>query len=337
MKINFGEVMALVSVFCCAASPAAGQQQLPPAPAGKVVGVRNFAHSVADLDKAISFYQTVFGMAAAAPIGKPQASDALQELYGTKGATFRQATLKIPGAAFGFQLMEFTGIDRKSTVPRHTDPGAADLNARVRDHDAAFAALQKAGAPVITVGGAPVRMGPGGAFQSVFVRDPDGYVLEVIRAGMPPPDAPNSNLYGAVIAMTTGDTDKSFQFYKDLLGMDQLSTGQWSNNKTIMDMVGAGGGQFRQSQCNIPGTAVRYEFYEYKDLPQAQTPFHPRIQDPGAVLLSLYVRDIDEMTKLVKQAGVPVVTPGGAPVKTDAGRSVLVRDPNGVFVELVQQ
>jgi ankyrin repeat protein/catechol 2,3-dioxygenase-like lactoylglutathione lyase family enzyme len=305
---------------------------IPPAPPGRITGIQSFGHVVADLDKTLAFYKDTFGVEATIETATPAANASYDLLTGAKGAKIRTARIKLPGDGFSFDLIEFKGIDRKPVEPHHTDPGAADLNMRVRDHEAAWAALQKANAPVVTVGGGPVSMGP--AFKSVFVRDPDGFVLEVIQAGAAPANAPSSNFYNAVVAMTTGDTDKSFAFYKNLLGFD-LTSGQWGGNKTIMDMVGAGTGQVRQSQCNIPGTNVRYEFYEYKDVPQ--TPFRPRIQDPGAAIWSLYVQDMDGTLSSLKAAGVEVVSTGGRAVKMGTERGVLVRDPNGVFVELIQR
>jgi catechol 2,3-dioxygenase-like lactoylglutathione lyase family enzyme len=54
--------------------------------------------------------------------------------------------------------------------------------------------------------------------------------------------------------------------------------------------------------------------------------------------LVLIVRDIDKAFAPLKAAGVPVVTPGGAPLTFGANnaRGVIVRDPDGHFVELLQ-
>jgi len=64
-----------------------------------------------------------------------------------------------------------------------------------------------------------------------------------------------------------------------------------------------------------------------------------RMQDPGAVTLILLVRDIDGLFAKLKAARVDVATTGGAPVmpsKTSKSRAVIVRDPDGNFVELAQ-
>jgi catechol 2,3-dioxygenase-like lactoylglutathione lyase family enzyme len=61
------------------------------------------------------------------------------------------------------------------------------------------------------------------------------------------------------------------------------------------------------------------------------------VQDPGAVTLVATVRDIDGAFARVKQLGAPVVTRSAAPIKVGpVGRMVVVQDPAGHFVEIVQ-
>ena len=65
----------------------------------------------------------------------------------------------------------------------------------------------------------------------------------------------------------------------------------------------------------------------------------PRPQDPGGTTLILMVRDIDAAFAPLKSAGVPVVTTGGEPIAFGPGnlaRGVIVTDPDGHFVELLQ-
>ena len=62
-----------------------------------------------------------------------------------------------------------------------------------------------------------------------------------------------------------------------------------------------------------------------------------RIQDPGAAMLVLLVRDIDAALAGVKQANVPIATPGGKPVTmSDGARAVLIRDVDNRFIEIRQ-
>jgi hypothetical protein len=63
------------------------------------------------------------------------------------------------------------------------------------------------------------------------------------------------------------------------------------------------------------------------------------MQDPGAFTLILIVRELDPIVARLKAMGAPIVTTGGAPVDVPfngRGRGIVVKDPDGHFVELVQ-
>src|SRR4029079_1928114 len=67
-------------------------------------------------------------------------------------------------------------------------------------------------------------------------------------------------------------------------------------------------------------------------------PVERRVQDSGAFTVIVLVRDIDAVFAKLQQAGAPVVTAGGKPMAVGAGktRAVIVKDPDGHFVELDQ-
>lgn len=113
------------------------QQAPQPAPAGDVVGVGNFAHIVADLDKALGFYRDVLGLQVTGNI--PYGPNAEVAKFGhTEGGQSRVAVLRVPGNAMGVELIEYKDIERKPQTPRFQDPGAANYSMRVRNLDAPF-------------------------------------------------------------------------------------------------------------------------------------------------------------------------------------------------------
>ena len=315
-----------------------GPQPTGPAAPGKVVGVTAFAHSVADLDRAVAFYRNVYGFEIANPPAPASANADFQRHTNTQGLRNRTASLKLPRTGFVLTLVEFSGGPRPTPAkPRQTDPGQTNLLFRVRDVDAAFTKLSQAGAEMVTLGGKPVS-GGNGAFASVFMRDPDGYVVEHVRAGQQPPaGAGDGNVTTTVIAMTAESTDAKLMFYRDFLGFEMV-TGNWGGPQFILDMVGAGQGEFRQSNttAGIPGTSDRLEFYEYRGL-AAKTAFKPRLQDPAASMVSFLVKDVDEMVRLAKAANISIVTAGGQAIRIGSTRRIVVQDPDGVYVELIQQ
>jgi hypothetical protein len=77
------------------ALPLTAHAQLP-APAGEVVGVGNFGHIVADLDKSLAFYRDVIGLTVT--VTQPfAANDAIMKMGATEGGQSRIAVLDVPG------------------------------------------------------------------------------------------------------------------------------------------------------------------------------------------------------------------------------------------------
>jgi len=135
------------------------------------------------------------------------------------------------------------------------------------------------------------------------------------------------------------DLEKSLAFYNDLLlGTPPPATPAWGADPALVNFLGVPGAQVRFSQVRIPGSAMRVEIVEFKDI--ERKPLQPRIQDPGAVRLILVVRDIDTLLGHLKSKGVPVVTAGGVPVNVNTpgskGRAAIVKDPDGFFIEILQ-
>jgi len=134
------------------------------------------------------------------------------------------------------------------------------------------------------------------------------------------------------------DLEKSLAFYNDLLGGTPGATPTWGADPALLNFLGAPGSQIRVGNVRIPGSVTRVEIVEFKDV--ERKPVQARLQDPGAVRLILIVRDIDSLLAHLKERGVPVVTSGGAPINLTTGssraRSVVVKDPDGHFIQLLQ-
>ena len=312
---------------------------------GPAIGVRAIIHSVADLDKTVAFYRDGLGMQPVGPGGKPVTAmpaaraldESLSKFTDTHGAKFRNASFNIPGAMFDLELTEFTDTPRKQTVPHMQDPGAATLVLIVRDVDSALAGVKKTGGSVLSIGGEAMKIG-GEASQSrsVFVRDPDGFMLEL--AGIQPApksSAPaDSNITGGRIGVTIKDTDQTMKFYHDVLGFEtKPAPVAYQTNPTIASLIDAKGAHWRISSAKVPGTSVDLELLEFKDVPRKD--FALRVPDIGSPAVSVHVKDVESAMKAVAAAGGPIVTRGGEPVKLGPGVGVFVRDPNGLLIELI--
>jgi predicted enzyme related to lactoylglutathione lyase len=74
-------------------------------------------------------------------------------------------------------------------------------------------------------------------------------------------------------------------------------------------------------------------FLEFKDIDRR--PIKTRTQDPGQPILQLRVRDVDAVAKAWKAAGGEIVSTNGEPVTMGTNKIVLLRDPNGLMLEIL--
>jgi catechol 2,3-dioxygenase-like lactoylglutathione lyase family enzyme len=145
-----------------------------------------------------------------------------------------------------------------------------------------------------------------------------------------------------VISPIVADYDRSLQFYHGLLGLEapapRIASAKDSPPPPLLTLQGTPDGRMRWSHVTFPGTQWWAEPLEYTEVERQAV--QPRLQDPGAATIIFRVRDVDTMSARLQQAGTPIVTPGGKPVMVDIGaskgRALLVKDPDGHFVELVQ-
>jgi catechol 2,3-dioxygenase-like lactoylglutathione lyase family enzyme len=312
---------------------------------GPATSVRAIIHSVADLGKTVAFYRDVLGLQPMGFGGKPMTTlpmpralnETVSKFTDTQGAKFRNASFKIPGAAFELELTEFTGTPRNEMTPHMQDPGAMTLVLNVRDVDVALEGVKKNGGSVLSIGGEPMKIGgEKSKSRSVFVRDPDGFMLELAGIQpLPESTAPaDSNVIGGRIGITIKDTDQSMKFYHDVLGFEtKPAAPKFATDKTIASLIDAKGAHWRISRADVPGSPVQLEMLEFKDV--GRKPFAPRNPDPGAPALSMHVKDVEATMKAVVAGGGSVYTRGGEPIKLGAGMAVFVRDPNGLMLELM--
>jgi catechol 2,3-dioxygenase-like lactoylglutathione lyase family enzyme len=132
--------------------------------------------------------------------------------------------------------------------------------------------------------------------------------------------------------------DATVAFYRDAFGLQAPADNpDFASAPDLMAFMGTPGAQLRVATLSIPGATMAIEAVEFRGIDRI--PVRNRLEDPGAVRLVLLVRDIDKALDRVKRTGAVVVTTGGEPVRlqgADGGRAVVVVDPDGFFVELLQ-
>jgi catechol 2,3-dioxygenase-like lactoylglutathione lyase family enzyme len=151
---------------------------------------------------------------------------------------------------------------------------------------------------------------------------------------------------------TTGDAERAFPFYRDVLGIE-LSRSPFAgppaanapaeqirpksaagSDPLVWDLTNTQGSRFRTVFTRASNTPFGLELSEFFDIPRSERAPNP--WDPGAAKLIFRVRDLAAVVALLRARGTPVVTLGDAPLDTPAGRSLLVRDPDGSLVQLTQ-
>jgi catechol 2,3-dioxygenase-like lactoylglutathione lyase family enzyme len=236
----------------------------------------------------------------------------------------------------GFELTEFTNTERHPAQPQVWDPGAPHMKFLVRDIAPVMAAIKANNVPIVTKSKAPVKVQTAlGPASAIIVRDPDGYLVEVLQVA-PPAAAPEGNLIGSMPGETVADIAKSQKFWHGTMGLQATGDQKFAKDKAMLDLLGLpDGAEYRVVSGLIPGSKVRMEFIEIKGA-GAGKPFSLRVPDPNASSFAIRVADIEKLLPRLKTLGVPVLSRDGALVEWDkTTRNVFVKDPDGLNLELV--
>jgi len=132
------------------------------------------------------------------------------------------------------------------------------------------------------------------------------------------------------------ELDNTLTFYRDVFGL----RGNPSDfpNPAVPLLTNAPGVTLRLSMLALPGN-MRFELTHFKGL--ERKPAQAQYTDPGAARVVFYVRSIDEAVANLKKANAPILTTGGTPVEIPTAkgkaRSIIARDPDGFFVQVVQE
>jgi catechol 2,3-dioxygenase-like lactoylglutathione lyase family enzyme len=312
-----------------------------------VVQLQNLAHTTESLDKTVPFYRDVLGLpvnGSGDPLAqKPQKlDDDMSKFTATNGMSFRAASFRIPNAAFGFELTEFTGGTRKAVRPNIQDIGAATLALQVPDIDKVLAKVKLSGATIVTAGGVPINPSgsPSSTLREVLVRDPDGFFVELQQPDPLPANA-TGDVLGASVNFSVDDSAKTIAFLREAIGFAARPVGEMGSNPAVAKLLGLTGAKWRIAHGNIPVTAgnnkpLDFALIEYSGVPRVK--IDAGAQDPGSPAFTMVVRDINAAVDQWTKAGGTVATTGGkAIVRVNGAGNVFVRDVNGLMWELIQR
>jgi catechol 2,3-dioxygenase-like lactoylglutathione lyase family enzyme len=328
-------------------------------PAGGVLRAGHLGREIADTQNIIHFYTDLIGLGIVGArdatrrfmVSRPLAEFAElgegdQNAY---DSVSRVALLPIPGTGataggpeMTIEAIEIKGIKSQVYNPPLTDPGASYLKLIVRDLDKTLAALKDERTPIITPGGNPVELSgwPGitGKIRAIFVRDPDGYPVQLLEITPAPAStaAANSRVLGARVTLVVDNLEETCRVYQSLVGPDLKFWLSPMMGDKSHETVSNTPGQFRMAQAMVPGSPVVLEFVEYKNHNKKFR--KANIQDPGTAHFLFMAKDDDVIIERVHAAKLHTLSKSNAPVYlSPTVRSFFVPDPQGFWMEFMDR
>ena len=350
----------MVAPMASAQAPCATLDSPPSgiAPSADVLRPGHLGRQIANVEETMHFYHDLIGLELRGTRDQPRPfgmNRGLQEVASLAQGVpdpylqvSRVALLPIPGTAAApggpemtIEAIEIKGIASHPFNPFLTDPGASYLTLIVTDLDKTLSLLKDERFPVISAGGNLVDLSgwPGitGKIRAVFVRDPDGYPVELMEVTPAPATtaAAGSKVLGARVAIVVDDLEKTCGMYQSLVGPDFKF---WMNpslmGDTAYENLTNTHSQFRLAQAMVPGSPVVMELIEFKNHDKRFRRAH--FQDPGAAHFLFMSKDDDVMIARVKAANLHTASPSNAPVFiAPTTRMFFVADPQGFWLEFM--
>jgi len=331
-------IIVTAPFFAPAQAPQQGQQAEPPVPF-----IMNLLPVTDNLDRAEEFYHRLLGLESAN--GDPRArlvwypqNPFLDDMYGVKGNT-RNFFLRVPGSDLNLEIEQFSAATGKRLDTHIQDPGAVQLIFNVNDIDLLTGWLTKGGAKALSVGRKPVGVLDelGNPSHAILFQDFNGFLVKLIQRDGPakPLTGPLAPYIGGVtIGVTVDDTEKTARFYREVLGID-VTGFPFAVDEGQIEAFGLKGAQYRESKVAFPEKSPQLHFFEFKGVERKA--LHPGVADPNSVLIRIAVRDMDAVVGRVKAAGGQIMNVSGGPTVNGRNKWLIVTDPNGIHLQLVDR
>jgi catechol 2,3-dioxygenase-like lactoylglutathione lyase family enzyme len=325
--------------------PMATVAKTAPTTSVSVAAVDTVGMTVANMDRSLLFYT------GALPFQKEYdvelAGRPWEQLQGVFGAR-----LRVVGLRLGEERLELTEYltPKGRPVPpdsRGNDRWFQHVAIIVRDMDRAYAHLREHG--IVYASTEPQRLpdwNPGaGGIKAFYFRDPDGHFLEVLQF---PPGKGDPKWQRAAAgdhvflgldhtAIVVGDTDASLAFYRDTLGLRVVGEGEnyGVEQEHLNNVFGV---RLRITTLRAThGTGV--ELLEYRAPRDGRpAPIDLKANDLAHWQITMQATGLTQLlapTRLFALVSPDVTTIDRTPL--GFSRALLVRDPDGHGVRLVQQ
>ena len=324
--------MVLAGALCAATAPTA------------VTRLESIGITVSDLDRSVAFYTSVLHFAEVSEL-EVDGTD-YEHLQGLFGLRIRTARLRL-GDEF-IELSEYLA-PKGRTIPtdsRGNDRWFQHVAIIVSDMDRAYAWLRQNKVQHASSG--PQRLPDwnknAGGIQAFYFRDPDGHTLEILHfpVGKGAEKWQNKDRLFLGIdhtAIVISDTEASLRFYRDVLGMQVAgeSENYGSEQEHLNNVFGARLHITALRAAGGPGV----EFLEYL-APRDGRPYP--LEERSNDLIHWQTRfsgmSVDEAARSLRNARSAFISTGVVELpdkKAGFRKSIIVRDPDGHAVQIVEQ
>ncbi len=147
-----------------------------------ITGLFHGGITVQDMEVALRFY--VEGLGLEVHIDRVIEAPYLKGPSGVLGLDFddiRVVYLRVPNADGFVELLEYRGVERLSAASRPCDFGAGHICFYVDDVDGMHERLVAMGYRARSTAPRAITSGPNEGARSVYMRDPDGYPVELFQ------------------------------------------------------------------------------------------------------------------------------------------------------------
>jgi catechol 2,3-dioxygenase-like lactoylglutathione lyase family enzyme len=337
---------ALILGLVYSGAPVGAREPLP----GDVARVKTIGFTVADLDRETEFFVKVLQFEKIAEfrlVGSEY--DRMQGVF--------NVNMRVVHLQLGDQIVELTSYvapptGRPIPLPSFSnDLWFEHMAIVVRDMDAAYKRLQDANVRQISAQPITIPQSNAGAagIKAIKFHDPESHALELIYfppgKGNPSWQRPTNRLMLGIdhTAMTVGSTEQSVAFYKELLGFDAgAATFNKGTTQEVLDNL------FNDT-CVVtpmlpPRAPPHVEFLDYRSPPGGRPmPVDTKSNDLWHWQTTLVSKDLHGLMDRLQKAGAQFITPEAVIIPQEAQaklgfkKSVMIRDPNGHALRLVEE
>jgi lactoylglutathione lyase len=143
-----------------------------------VVGAHHTGLHVADLQRSLGFYRDLLGLEVVWE--RVVDEEYVRRIVGLPEAELHQAMLRIPGSEHHLELIDYRGVTRRAVDPAPPTVGTAHVCLHVSSLGALHRRLVEAGVVGLSEP-QEVPVGPNVGATAVYMRDPDGFCVELVE------------------------------------------------------------------------------------------------------------------------------------------------------------